>query len=105
MPAKPSANKEWKGHYALTITETSVAFACDEEPIAAEWPWTGFSIIRTTVNATRTDAGKVKAGFDLLTTPNIHSAPGLRPHGPAHPGHHRSQAARQRTTGNSEIPA
>lgn len=53
-------------HYRLTITETSFTFARDEEQIAAEAALDGIYIIRTTVNATRMDAGKVVATYKSL---------------------------------------
>jgi hypothetical protein len=52
--------------HRLTITETSFTFARDEEQIAAEAALDGICIIRTTVNATRMDAGKVVATHKSL---------------------------------------
>ncbi|MFE4082552.1 hypothetical protein [Paenarthrobacter sp. YIM B13468] len=92
-------------HYCSPSPKTSFTSACDVERIAAEVTLGGVSIIRTTVNTTRMDAGKVNAGFDLLTKPDTHPAPGLRTRRPAHPDHHQRQVARQTTIGTSEIPA
>ncbi|WP_427130028.1 IS1634 family transposase [Pseudarthrobacter sp. S9] len=53
-------------HYTLTINDTSFAYARDEEQIAAEAALDGIYIIRTTVNATRMDAGHVVATYKSL---------------------------------------
>lgn len=53
-------------HYRLTIDQASFTFARDTEQIAAEAALDGIYIIRSTVNATRMDAGQVVATYKSL---------------------------------------
>ncbi|XQZ30696.1 hypothetical protein ABCW42_21145 (plasmid) [Arthrobacter sp. NyZ413] len=53
-------------HYILTIDDASFTWARNEDQIAAEAALDGIYIIRTPVNATRMDPGKVVATYKSL---------------------------------------